>query len=149
MRDHRRVPNSVQRKKEVDALIRRSRDWAARRADVRGVALVGSWARDHADHGSDVDLILLVDEPDAYVNDEAWIQELGASSVVRTKTWGALTERRLALVSGLEVDVGVTALSWASTTAIDPGTRRVVADGIHVVFDPDGVLAQLIAAVRR
>jgi predicted nucleotidyltransferase len=76
------VPSSVQWKQEVDALINRSRDWAASRADVRGLALVGSWARDQADHASDVDLILLVDEPDAYVNDEAWIKELGARWVV-------------------------------------------------------------------
>jgi len=37
----------------------------------------------------------------------------------------------------------------AATLPVDVGTRRVVTDGIRVVFDPDGVLAQLVAAVRE
>jgi hypothetical protein len=94
-----------------------------------------------------VDLVLLADQPGAYLSDEAWIDELGASSVVRTRSWGALTERRLALPS--ELDVGVAAVSWAATAPVDAGTRQVVTDGIRVVFDLDGVLAELIAAIRR
>jgi len=96
-----------------------------------------------------VDLVLLADQPGAYLSDEAWIDELGASSVVRTRSWGALTERRLALPSELEIDVGVAAVSWAATAPVDAGTRQVVTDGIRVVFDLDGVLAELIAAIRR
>lgn len=137
------------RKEEVDALIERAGDWAATRPDVRALALVGSWARGDADHDSDVDLVVLVDQPDALVSDEAWLEQLGASSVVRTKVWGALTERRLALPSGLEIDVGIALLSWAGTAPIDAGTRHVVTDGIRIVFDPDGLLARLIAATRR
>ena len=143
------VSGPVQRKEDVNALIERARGWAARRPYVRGLALVGSWARDDANQESDVDLVLLADQPGAYLSDEAWIDELGASSVVRTRSWGALTERRLALPSELEIDVGVAVVSWAATAPVDAGTRQVVTDGIRVVFDLDGVLAELIAAIRR
>lgn len=135
------------RRFEVDALIEAARRWAARRPDVRALALVGSSARDDAEPDSDVDLVLLVDQPDRYLSDEAWTKELGAGSIIRTKSWGALTERRLALPSGLEVDVGIASIAWAATAPVDAGTRRVVADGIRVVFDPDNVLTELIAAV--
>ena len=132
---------------DVAAVIELVRRWAAVRDDVHGLALVGSWARGEASEGSDVDLVLLVDQPDAYLNDDTWIGELGASAL-RTKSWGVLTERRLVLPSGLEIDLGIAAASWA-TAPVDAGTRRVVTDGIRVVLDPYGLLANLLAAITK
>lgn len=150
LRDHPgRMPEPVQQPEDVGALIARARGWATRRSDVRGLALVGSWARGDADQDSDVDLVVLVDEPGNLLRDDAWTTELGATSVLRTKSWGALTERRLALPSGLEVDVGIASVSWATTSPVDGGTRQVASAGISVLFDPDGLLAELIAAITR
>ncbi len=89
---------------------------------------------------------MLTENPGAYVMDEGWITELGGGVIVRTKPWGAITERRIALPSGLEVDVGIGRPSWAAATPVDPGTRRVVCDGMRVVHDPDGLLRALIGA---
>lgn len=149
-----RHEGQVRRREEVDALVVRVARWAEKQADVRGLAVVGSWARGDADKDSDVDFVLLVDQPDAYLNDAAWIEQFGAMALIRTKRWGVLTERRLALPSGLEVDVGIAPVSWAAKTPIDAGTidvgtRQVVSDGIRVVYDPDGVLANLVAAIQR
>lgn len=72
--------------------------------------------------------------------------ELGARSVVRARRWGAITEHRIVLASDLELDVGIGEPSWAATTPVDPGTRRVVSDGMRIVHDPDGLLRALIAA---
>lgn len=143
------VSGASQPNAEVDALLDRVRSWAATQPDVHAVALVGSWARGDAGARSDVDLVLLVDEPAAYLRDGAWIDGLGARSIVRTKSWGVLTERRLLLPSGLELDVGVASVSWAATGPVDAGTRQVVSDGIRIVFDPERVLTDLIAATRR
>lgn len=132
---------------DVQVLLNRACEWASTRSDVRALALVGSWARDDSTHGSDVDLVLLVDEPARYLRDDSWAKELGATLSLRTESWGAVTERRLALPSGLEIDVGITSLSWAATEPVDAGTARVVSDGIRILFDPDGLLARLAAAV--
>jgi hypothetical protein len=115
---------------------------------VHGLALVGSFARGAARPDSDVDLILLTDDPAAYVFDAGWATDLGAAKIVRTRSWGPLTERRLLLPSGLEVEVGVVLPLWASTDPVDAGTRRVVTDGMRILYDPDHRFAALAAACQ-
>lgn len=44
--------------------------------------------------------------------------------------------------------------SWArgaraATDPVDPGTRRVVGDGLRILHDPDGLLARLLEACSR
>lgn len=62
--------------------------------------------------------------------------------------WGPLTERRFVLPSRLEVEMGVASPWWAATDPVDPGARKVVEDGISIVYDPGGVLARLLDAYR-
>ena len=125
-------------------MVRRVADWARERDDVRAVALVGSWARGTAQVGSDVDLVLLTAAPDAVA--DGWLAGLAGAETVRTGDWGAIAERRARLPSGLEVEVGIGDPSWAATDPVDPGTRRVVTDGLRIVHDPDGLLARLVEA---
>jgi hypothetical protein len=122
--------------------------WARSRRDIGGLALVGSHARGTARAGSDVDLVLLTDEPALYVRDDAWAAELGGQ-IVRTKRWGELTERRVRLPSGLELDIGIARRSWARTDPIDDGTLDVVRGGISVLHDPEGLLAGLLGRRLR
>jgi uncharacterized protein len=135
------------REREVDRLVATVAPFAHRRSDILAVALIGSWARRSARMDSDVDFVLLTDDPPAYIEHNGWASELGADSAVRTKRWGALTERRFALPSGLEVDAGVVLPSWASTDPLDAGVVRIVLDGLVAIYDPAGVLAALIVAV--
>jgi GrpB-like predicted nucleotidyltransferase (UPF0157 family) len=96
-----------------------------------------------------VDVVLLSTDPARYVERDDWLDEVGAARLVRTLPWGAVTERRFALPSGLEVELGVGTPSWASVDPVDAGTCEVVTDGIRVLYDPDGMLAELVAACRR
>ena len=140
---------SAARTEEVEALLRRVSDWVAARPDVRALGLVGSWAYGAPREDSDVDLVLLTSDPATYVDDDGWLRQLGAVRLVRTATWGPVTERRGALTSGLEIEFGIAPPSWASTDPVDDGTRRVVTDGLRTLHDPDGLLAALAAATRR
>ena len=54
---------------------------------------------------------------------------------MRTKEWGRLTERRVRLSSGLEVDFGFVDPSWTATDPVDPGTASVVLDGCQPMLD--------------
>lgn len=131
---------------EVEEALRRVVVWAERRADVRALALVGSWAYGVPRADSDVDLVLLSTEPSRYVERDDWLDDVGAARLVRRLSWGLVTENRYALPSGLEVELGVAAPSWASVEPVDTGTRQVVTDGIRVLYDPDEMLAELVAA---
>jgi hypothetical protein len=91
-------------------------------------------------------VVLLTSSPRHYVDDDEWIAEIGDWRPVRTQRWGAVTERRLAVTNGLEVELGVTSPAWASTDPLDAGTRRVISDGARILLDRDGVLAALLKA---
>jgi hypothetical protein len=136
------------RRTEVERLLDVVLRWASARHDVRGVALVGSWARGTAHMESDVDLVLLTLCVERYTESDDWIGDLGCESIARTTAWGALTERRLRMPSGLEVELGVVPPYWAAVYPVDSGTRSVVEDGMRVLHDPDGLLRALARILR-
>ncbi|MFK4600163.1 nucleotidyltransferase domain-containing protein [Streptomyces pristinaespiralis] len=138
---------SPRRITEVDAFVQRIARWAADRADIVGLLLVGSFARDAAGPDSDVDIVLLTTDEPRYL-DGAWAVDLRLGRLVRTRSWGPITELRYATASGLEVEMGIGSPGWAATDPVDPGTHRVVTDGARVLYDPAGILAELLAACR-
>ena len=120
--------------------------WASTRPDVRGVAVVGSYARGRARLGSDLDLVVLTEALEARAGATAWFTErMPGSRLIRARAWGPLLERRFRLASGLHVEVGLVAPSWAAVP-LDEGTRRVLAGGCRVLDDPDGLLAAAVEA---
>lgn len=123
--------------------------WAESRADIVAVGVVGSWARGNQHDDSDVDFVVLTPNKTAYTAGDGWIRAaLGRSvPVVRRAEWGVLTERRLKLPSGFEIEFGFVEPSWASTDPIDRGTAEVViSGGLLPVYDPKAILARLGAA---
>lgn len=123
LQSHSMEAPSRQRATQVEELLRRIPTWSAHRPDIRAIALVGSWARGAARQLSDVDLVLLTIDPGHYLlRGEGWIRDLGVGSLIATRLWGAITERRTRLPSGLEVDVGVGLPSWAELSPLDQGT---------------------------
>jgi RimJ/RimL family protein N-acetyltransferase len=141
------VADPAVRRQEVDEVLDAAVEWAEGQPTVRGVAMVGSWARDAARMTSDVDLVVLTDSPQTYLESDEWLAAFDAAGVVRRQQWGPyLTEVRIVRPSGLEVEIGITATDWARTDPVDPGTRRVVTDGMRVLHDPARLLAELLRA---
>jgi predicted nucleotidyltransferase len=133
----------------IEQLLDRAHAWAREQPDIRGLALVGSWARGSARTDSDVDLVVLTTASERYLSDDEWSAALGATRVLPTQAWGPLTERRLLLEGGLEVEVGIAEPAWAATDPVDRGTRRVVTGGMRILYDPDGRLATLAVAASE
>jgi hypothetical protein len=138
-----------ERTDEVRTLLATLRGWAQGRSDIVAVGLAGSWAHGDARMDSDVDVVLLTEDRTPYLEDDAWVREVGGAGLVWTRRWGTVTERRFALPSGLEVELVVASSSWAATDPVDEGTPRVVTDGVPVVYDPKWVLAGLLDACGR
>lgn len=135
------------RRTEVAELLAGLPPWAAARADVAAVALVGSWAHRAERMASDVDIMVLTSAPQTYVDTNDWLHGLGAAEPVRTQEWGPVTERRVRRASGLEVEFGFATTAWAATDPVDAGTRRVATDGMRPLWDPNGVLADLLQSL--
>lgn len=130
-----------ERQQEFAELLRRAEKWARMSADVAAVAVVGSWARGEQRMDSDVDLVVVVDRVEPYVQGDDWMVSLGGTAMVRTQKWGLSQECRFVLDSGLEVETGFVTRQWTTTNPVEAGTRRVVSDGMRIVYDPEGILS--------
>ena len=113
--------------------------WAAAQAGIQAVALVGSHARGAARPASDIDLVILADDPRAYLADTTWSRLFGSVIRVEIEDYGTLTSLRVWYGDGLEVEYGFTDLSWIDVP-LDRGTQQVVSDGLVVLFDRDALL---------
>jgi predicted nucleotidyltransferase len=138
---------SPERTGEIEALMRVVERWAEDSDDIQAVAVVGSWARGEARMDSDVDLCVLTTTPSRYLRDTDWIRTFSSSRIVRERSFGMVEERRLALASGLEVELGITTPAWATTGHLDEATAAVVRKGLIILYDPNGLLRKLVADV--
>jgi predicted nucleotidyltransferase len=108
--------------------------WAATRRDIQGVAPVGSYARGAATETSDVDLVVLADQPGLYLQEGSWAEKFGKSADQQVEDYGKLVSLRIKYADGLEVEYGFTEVSWAGTP-LDQGTREVIQGGMKVLFE--------------
>jgi len=109
--------------------------WATTQPDIEGVALVGSYARGTATEDSDVDLMILTTDSTRYLKNHDWLSLFGEVKESRNETWGCVETVRATYRTSFEIEYNFSAPSWAGIP-IDSGTRRVVTDGIKILFDP-------------
>jgi 3-methyladenine DNA glycosylase AlkD len=108
--------------------------WGKQYGDIQAAALVGSYARGKARQDSDIDLVLLIDEPPRYLEDTTWVNVFGTPTRQRIEYYGRVTSLRVWYEDGLEVEFGLTTPGWASTP-LDSGTRQVIMDGFIPLFE--------------
>jgi predicted nucleotidyltransferase len=130
----------------ISDFLDRVRDWAAHQPTIAAVALVGSHARGEARSDSDIDVVLLCEEPHAFLAHTSWIHHFGEVRTCHTEDWGMVTSLRVHYRESLEVEFGLTTLAWAAFP-VDPGTRHVVSHGMRILWDREGLLARLREAV--
>jgi predicted nucleotidyltransferase len=132
----------------VDQFLKEFTDWARSQPDIRAVGLVGSYARGAATPESDVDLVLLARQPGQYLNNTGWARRFGPIRDQRVEDYGRLTSLRVWYADGLEVEYGLTDLTWAAPP-LDAGTARVIADGLRVLFEREPLLSPFTSRPRR
>jgi predicted nucleotidyltransferase len=117
----------------IDDLISDIVAWANGRNDIIGIMLVGSHARREAMPDSDIDLIILCDESQRFLEDTRWIERFTSVDRISTERWGAIETVR-AYIDQIEVEFNFADLTWISSP-IDEGTGRVLAGGRKVLLD--------------
>ncbi len=114
-------------------------DWAAAQPDIVAVGLVGSHARGGATPTSDIDLVIVVDEPARYLQAREWVRRFGTVAQTQVEDYGKVTSLRVWYAEGREVEYGVTDVRWAALP-LDRGTRQVIAHGLRILFEREPVL---------
>jgi predicted nucleotidyltransferase len=117
--------------------------WAPSQKGILGILLVGSQASGTARPDSDVDLVIIAENCEAYLSKLEWAAEFGDVSRTQTEDWGKLTSPRVWYQAGLEVEFGFADKSWAAT-ALDAGTQDVLAEGYRILFERDDLLTKAI-----
>jgi predicted nucleotidyltransferase len=108
--------------------------WASDQSDVQAIVLVGSYARGAARDDSDIDLVILTDRPEKYLDDIEWTERFSTVGKHQTEDYGKLTSVRIWYQNGVEVEYGLTTPDWAAIP-LDAGTREVIAGGMIVLFE--------------
>lgn len=129
------------RTEEFEQFISDFSKWANEQSDIQAVALVGSYARDAATDTSDVDLVILVQDPSRYLDDQTWLQQFGEIRQSKVEDYGRLTSIRAWYSDGREIEYGITGIDWAASP-LDEGTRRVISDGMRILFEQTPILSQ-------
>lgn len=137
------------------ALAAAVRAWAEKRGDVVGLALVGSHARGNARPTSDVDLVVLAEDPALFRGDRSWMAAIPwPAGVSAPGSWhdaeyGAVWSRHLHFDGVPTIEISFASPSWAATDPIDAGTHRVVSAGFRILWDPRGLLSGLLSAMEQ
>jgi len=118
--------------------------WASAHPDIVAVALVGSYAKGAEKPTSDVDLVILTACPQQYLQAEDWATEFGQVTGHAIEDWGKVTSLRIWYESGIEVEFAITTPEWVAHP-LDEGTRRVISDGMRILYDRDGYLAAAVS----
>jgi predicted nucleotidyltransferase len=98
------------------------------------VLLVGSYSRNAARADSDVDLVILANEPARYLDSISFAVNFGRITKWQKEDWGKVTSMRVWYEEGLEVEYGFALPSWAAEP-LDEGTKRVLDNGALVIFE--------------
>jgi len=132
----------------VQNLLKKIKNWAHKNNDLNSLLLVGSYARNEVHQDSDIDLVLIFNDPKKYISNLDWIKEFGEIEWYEIEYWGRVTSIRAWYKSGIEVEFGITSAEWAEIP-VDSGTFRVVSDGSKILVDKSKKLEQLLLEVKK
>jgi aminoglycoside 6-adenylyltransferase len=134
---------------DVQTLLAAVVAWGTQRPDVHAILLVGSHARTNqpADRWSDIDLVMVVDNPAPYARSPDWLSVFGQPllSFLEPTAVGSFVERRVLFATGQEVDFALLPLPAAARLPEQAETAAVFARGFRVMVDKLG----LEPALRR
>ena len=137
---------------DPDSLLKRIVSWAQADGSVQACLLLGSRARHDrpADAWSDTDLILVVDDPDAFLADAGWPAQFATVSITFVEeTMLSLRERRVLYADGTDLDVVPMSRQRMTEHLDDPHALLVLGRGHQVVVDKTGIFAGLHDGIAR
>ena len=127
----------------TDLLAAAIADWARTRDDVRAAVVLGSQARADtpADRWSDLDVLLVLDDPERLAADAGWVQAFGTPvlTFLEPTAVGDRVERRVLYEDGQDVDFALFPVAERSELLTSPDAWAVAARGYRVLYDELGL----------
>ena len=128
-------------------LIDRFISWAKASSDIKSVFIVGSHARtDHpADEYSDLDLVMIVTDPEHYISSTQWLANIGdywISFVEKTAVGGG-KERRVLFENAMDVDFAVFSEEGFTQAIKEVEIQAVFKRGFRILLDKSGFVDTL------
>jgi len=126
---------------KVNQFLKYISQWASIQSDIQAIALVGSHASGTATGTSDVDLVIITDDPNQYLHNLLWTERFGTVHKQQVEKYGLVTSIRVWYEDGLEVEYGIANEVWAAEP-LDKGTQQVIADGMGILFERGTILSR-------
>jgi aminoglycoside 6-adenylyltransferase len=124
--------------------------WARNKKDIKALLLVGSRARNSkpADEWSDYDIVMFVDDPEVYIKNDSWLDDLGrvVLSFIEKCALGDSFEHRVLFDSGRDVDFIIDPVSVVKSSApasLPPAVLDIYHRGYRVLLDNIGLASAL------
>jgi predicted nucleotidyltransferase len=127
----------------VDGFLFEFKRWAATEKGIQAVALIGSHARNAATDESDVDLIVVITQPNIYLRHKQWTSLFGNVDRMQTEDYGRCTSLRVWYSVGFEVEYGFVDESWCALP-LNEDTRQIATEGMKVLFERHPSLSLLV-----
>ena len=121
---------------KADLLFNKFKVWSEHQNDIKGVAVVGSYARGEYNTKSDVDLVIISTNKDftlSMIKSDFHFSGIKSYSL---EEWGILTSLRVFYDNGLEVEYGVVTDQWV-IEPLDEGTKIVVKNGFKIITEKE------------
>jgi aminoglycoside 6-adenylyltransferase len=127
-------------------MLERVVDHARSEAGIHALVLLGSRAREQhpADEWSDTDLLVIVDDPDAFLADAGWPAHFGPVAITFLEQTGhGRRERRVLFADGTDLDLVPVSVDEIRRGPDGMVGLDVLGRGFRVLFDREGILSSL------
>jgi aminoglycoside 6-adenylyltransferase len=123
-----------------DTLMKKITTWAQHTENIRALAVIGSRARKSqpADEWSDLDLLVITTNMNAYIESAEWLQEFGAPLLSFTEpTFDGSFERRALFDGFLDVDFALSEPEQFKESLKFGAVRDIFQRGCTILLDKD------------
>lgn len=117
----------------VSRFLKSMEEWAKSRSDIDCVLLIGSYARGEQTENSDIDLMILTENADWYLENTAWVSEFGNPRSMEMEDWGDVQSVRVWYTDSNEIEFGVSSPSWLDDP-LPATTAKVLEKGYEIIF---------------
>ena len=116
--------------------------WMKKNKKVEGALLIGSYAKGTQREDSDVDFIIIVEDPTEWIEKSKWVKEFGAVVSMNQENYEDVLALRVYFQDDVELEFGFVTKEWL-TKPYKEATQEALSGGYKILVDNNGILNHL------